>query len=518
MLNNINSDSGLTPSTYSFEEKIAPEELQTNTSEANVSNDTIDQPEISEKVIDELVSQYVHNETLLSQKIFENNERLTLSNAESLIFDLIQNKTIKFLSALDVIRIDVMNIMQQLSFDRKINAFSESVVIKIKGEMVTEKIEGKEILHSLSVEICCLLRTLHDYCPLLNGELSLKVNHSQLIESQKKYLEVFNIYIKLEAIVKDSGSYETKTLCWKLKKYCDVLYYLSHNSNFLKNNLKSLSSQSSLCESVLSNPIDKSHLELYINSLSSNLFSMMKFKTEIDLLSEKLKKNMSSLKQCCNAVFLDDLTSAIQETIQITDLIVSAQLKRRQKVVIETGINSSLKNCFEILRPGGDVPFLNVLKELIPLVVKASDSWELYKKDEVEISDEFEKQHLSISKRLQNAITNLEGKIKKDKKIDKKNRLLIGKLLTSISEFPQNFLKAYNSILIASCRLPSNIMQEIRLYFLILDKWNIKAEAFHKSLYGSTPPCTFFNPIDLVILQIFRCQDKLREFNDPLVD
>ncbi|MBA3603991.1 MAG: hypothetical protein H0W50_10220 [Parachlamydiaceae bacterium] len=234
MLNNINSSSGLNPCIYSSSEEIASEESQGNISQTHVPDDPIIQPQISEKIINELVSQYVLNETLLSQKIFENFERLTLSEAEILMLELIKNKTIKFLSSLDILLVDIMKIMQQLSKDRTVNSFSKPVALVINEKIIIEKVEGKEILHCLSVELYSLLRSLHNYCPLLQGKLDFKVYQSQLLEGQKNYLKVVNFYSRLESIAKDSGTHETKSLCWKLKKYCDVLYHLSHDSNFLK--------------------------------------------------------------------------------------------------------------------------------------------------------------------------------------------------------------------------------------------------------------------------------------------
>ncbi len=69
---------------------------------------------------------------------------------------------------------------------------------------------------------------------------------------------------------------------------------------------------------------------------------------------------------------MDELIQAIQETNLIKDQLVCSQIKRRQKVVIEARIDSSLKHCFENLSQG-DVPYLNVLKETISLIFKASD-------------------------------------------------------------------------------------------------------------------------------------------------
>ncbi|MBA3603375.1 MAG: hypothetical protein H0W50_06995, partial [Parachlamydiaceae bacterium] len=141
----------------------------------------------------------------------------------------------------------------------------------------------------------------------------------------------------------------------------------------------------------------------------------------------------------------------------------------------------------------------------------ASDSWETYKKGEVEIQKEITGKFLYIYQKISSAIKGLEVKIKKDKKIDRKKQILIEKLLSSLIEYPNKFQHLFDSVLLAPIRVSSNIMQEMRLYFWVLDGWNKKAEAFHKSLYSSSIPCTFFNPLDLLILQIFRCQDKIRQ-------
>ncbi len=413
MLNNINSSSGLTPFMYSSEDEIYSEE----------SLDTNITSEISETALGVLVSQYVLQKTLDSQQVFENCKKLTLNEVESFVFEITKNKTIKFLSSLDIIFVEVTKVLQRLSLDRTVSSSHNLLAININGKEVFEKIEGKELCHNISIKICCLLRTLYNYCPLFNGELQPTVSQSEFLKSQKMYLEALNLYSRLEGIVINSSSNEAKFLCWKLKKFYDVFYYLSHDVNFLKKILRSLSSATNMFDSVLLNPINKCHMDFYIDSLSSNIFSIIRFKAEMIKMSERLQNDLNSLKKYCRSISLDELNLVIQETDVIINQVVSIQIDRMQKVISASGIKPPLKNYFEKLISGMiDIPYINLIKEIIPLIFEVNNSWELHKKNEVDANKNFTKQNTIISQKLNSAIDNLKKKIKKEKKIKNKDR------------------------------------------------------------------------------------------------
>ncbi|MBA2369698.1 MAG: hypothetical protein H0V82_11835 [Candidatus Protochlamydia sp.] len=542
-INNINSTYGPTPIFYSSsEDEIHNEALindgissQHETDNCEVFSTGTEVCEkkltLSKEQVDELISQVVQEKTLQSQQVFDNFEKLSLEEAKTLIHETIKNRIVNYLSPFNIVFVDMIKVVQQLNRDPTIRSFIGKLMVNINSTAVTEEIQGSEVLHEMAVELHLLFRCFREYSCLIEGKTAPKAKKRNILEALEIYLRVVNLYVRIESLVLNTGTYETKNLCRNLKKYCDVLYYACHNEDILKICSKSLSPDMDVVTSVLKHPPSLSHMNLYLDSLDNCLFSLVQFQLKIkSSYHDPLTQAIHQIRKIQNVTAGKPLNELIESILGFqADLNVALKeyLGAIQKIVIISKSNKNnqpLKACFENLLENAPMSW-STYDKMIPLIVNIMVTWQPFNESQECMLMKLEKQVQAANQKIKKSIEQINRNQKNKTKSNNSRtefRILLSSIekLTSIELFQKNL----NALVVESGRIPMLTMQEMFVFF---SKINIKvdeAKNFQQSVLTLNPylkinfPCSSFSPLDLLIFQIFQCYDSNKTERDAFND
>jgi hypothetical protein len=214
-------------------------ELEEKVSPIKIHQKIIEKP--SQEIInlntaerDKIISQLVQDKTLTFQQTFESLDKLPLDQAKKLIQDIVRGRIVNFLSPINLLFFEMIKVMQQLSRDRTIASFSGVITLNINGKLKNEETKGSQILQNLSAELHLLFRIFRDYSCLLEGKIASKANRIEIVQAQDIYLKIVNLFVRVEGVIIKEGNNLAKKLYYELKNYCDVLYHICYNEDFLK--------------------------------------------------------------------------------------------------------------------------------------------------------------------------------------------------------------------------------------------------------------------------------------------
>ncbi|MBA3238932.1 MAG: hypothetical protein H0T62_11385 [Parachlamydiaceae bacterium] len=466
---------------------------------------------------DNLISKVVQNKTLTFQQTFQTLDKLTLNQAKKLVQDIIRGKTVNFLSPINLLFFEMIKVMQQLSRERTIASFSGFITLNIAGKPKTEQTKGSEIVQHLSGKLHLLFRIFRDYSGLLEGKIAAKANRIEIIQAQQIYLKIVNLFVRIEGVIQSEGNIQTKKLGHELKKYCNVLYHVCFDEDFLKICTQSLSPNMDPLTSVITYPPTLSHMNLYLDSLDTCLYSLVQFHSKIqkdyqDPLINAVEQISKFPKEVFALLPLDDLIGSIREFLNDLSGIMKEFPVAVQKIIISSKLNKAnlpLKACFKNLKEE-NTSLMIALKQMHPMVEEISVPWNSFNKGMEERSSLMVKFIKTASEKVSNKIDHME-KALKTKKINKRTRIQIRSLLTGITSSTSSscFFKIYNAFVIESMRLPMLINQEMALFFSVMNEKNLLALKFHRSLILSESklPSSSFSAIDLFIHQVFQCSE-----------
>lgn len=516
---NIN-DLSLTPFFYSSsseEENLLPIESTEETAEEITPPKEENQRAKTDLSI---ISQAIHLSTALLQLIPDPSIRLTLAQAEDLIFNSINGRIIHYLCPLNLLFVDIMKTLRQLKKDPSIYSSSGNAYYSTPKGFEAEEVKGYKVCQLLSVQINLLFRHFRKHSFLFEGEITSRSERKNLIYARINYVETDKLFIQLESLVNALGSYETKKLCRMLKQYCDILYHLCHTESFLIKSSKSLSGNMDIETSVLTYPPGRVHFDFYLDSLDLSLSSLVDYrqmkKDEASILAQHLEEIKELSK--CSLDGLEKFTLSVQIHKNNIDQLGNAYFKASDNILLQSKLNKanlSLQAYFQGIE-SRSLSLVKTLQEMTPLVQQVCCPWTLFRDECHAMLEKYDKECDLLEPQIKQTFQSFENLLKANKKLSRETKNQIKDLLNSIKVLlsEETFKIRFNALLVETIRLTMNTAQEILIFFCKKIKpLNLEADAFHQSLVRSQKelPCAAFSAIDLFIQQVFQFTELLEK-------
>lgn len=461
--------------------------------------------EIDERGIN-LVLEY---KTLEFEKQCSAIDKLSLKEAELVIQKVCAEKVVKYLTHVNVFFVDVVKLIKKLKENKKILEFSGLLGINNGKKLVYEEVKASVVFDLLTVEVHRLFKALRNYTGIYEGE-TRKANKLTIIEAQEVYYKIYNLFLKIEGIVKKTCV--AKEYCNKFKVYCEVLYHLCHNEDFL-NKYSQSQSPLEIEDSVMFFPPQLANMELYLDSLDVCLYSLSQCQSKIEIdYKDPLLKAIQQInkmpKSCFGNLGLADFVISIKDFMASLETFNKGFPLSVQNIalkLIENPCNTPLTACFEKLKDSG-CSLVTIYDTMIPLVEEIATPLESHTKNHEILLEQGKTEVISAFAQFNKAIIALGSAVSKAK-IPTKNRTQLNKLVTALNKI--SLIEPFGDLFVAlidqSVRIPMCTFQEMQLFFKIIKVYNENAKAFHKTLIkeGGDLPCSSFNQLDLWILQVF---------------
>ena len=459
------------------------------------------------------------------QKIYDSDKKLTLEQAETIINELIKDKTVDRLSPLNILFIEVMKVLQQLSRETSFCTSKAEIYLSQNNTLKKTDIKTSEIFDQAAITLHCLFRSLRDQS-VFKKEQSDKKNDKIALNNAKEFLTKLKIsLISINNIATQINSVESKNLYHTLQRYCDILSHICYNDVFFNKCTDSLSKNEDSATSTLFNPPTSSHMALYLDSLNICLFSMGKYRMKLknsitSPLAETIKELNIILKPHQKSSEVNNLISTLTKYQKTLEELNDSLPKLVESIIVKAScqmVNKKIKSYFENCQ-SQNYSTLFIIKELTPLINEILDLWEPFNQELHKTHESDTKKYHEILKETIKSVSTFRANKKKLKFKAKTNNSL-NVLLSSLERLldPQTFTFLQNALITDSIRIPLIIQNEMAMYYNMMNEINEKALNFQQALIPGKAliPCSSFSAIDLLLHQILLFNDVNQENRSP---